>query len=75
MHMCRFTLILFDFSFYFHPHLLVFFLSFLFMYSDDLDSVTSNLRDSAKGSNDGHDVAFSLTYVGFITSSLATVIG
>ena len=31
------------------------------MYSDDLDSVTNNLRDSAKGSNDGHDVAFPLT--------------
>ena len=30
-------------------------------YSDDLDSVTNNLRDSAKGSNDGYDVAFSLT--------------
>ena len=28
---------------------------------DDLDSVTDNLRDSAKGSNDGYDVAFSLT--------------
>ena len=31
------------------------------MYSDDLDSVTDNLRDSAKGSNDGYDVAFPLT--------------
>ena len=30
-------------------------------YSDDLDSVTDNWRDSAKGSNDGHDVTFSLT--------------
>ena len=30
-------------------------------YSDDLDSVTNDLRDSAKGSNDGYDVAFSLT--------------
>ena len=28
---------------------------------DDLDSVTNNLRDSAKGSNDGYDVTFSLT--------------
>ena len=36
-------------------------LSFLSMYSDDLDSVTNNLRDSAKGSNDGYDVAFPLT--------------
>ena len=31
------------------------------MYSDDFDSVTNNLRDSAKGSNDGYDVAFPLT--------------
>ena len=31
------------------------------LYSDDLDSVTNNLRDSAKGSNDGYGVAFSLT--------------
>ena len=31
------------------------------MYSDDLDSVTNNLRDSAKGSNDGYNVAFPLT--------------
>ena len=58
-------MILFDLSFYFHPHFLVFFPSFLFMhsglYSDDLDSVTNNLRDSAKGSNDGYDVAFPLT--------------
>ena len=30
-------------------------------YPDDLDSVTDDLRDSAKGSNDGYDVAFSLT--------------
>ena len=51
----------FDLSFYFHPLFLVFFLSFLSMYSDDLDSVTNNLRDSAKGSNDGYDVAFPLT--------------
>ena len=28
---------------------------------DDLDSVTNNLRDSAKGNNDGYDIAFSLT--------------
>ena len=46
------SLILFDLSFYFHPHFLVFFLSFLSMYSDDLDSVTNNLRDSAKVSNE-----------------------
>ena len=31
------------------------------MYSDDLDSVINNLRDSAKGSNDGYDVPFPLT--------------
>ena len=31
------------------------------LYSDDLDSLTNDLRDSAKGSNDGYDVAFSLT--------------
>ena len=31
------------------------------LYSDNLDSVTNNLRDSAKGSNDGYDVAFPLT--------------
>ena len=31
------------------------------MYSDDLDPVTNNLRDSAKGNNDGYDVAFPLT--------------
>ena len=43
------------------PALPVLFLSFLSMYSDDLDSVTNNLRDSAKGSNDGYDVAFPLT--------------
>ena len=52
---------MFDLSFYFHPHFLVFYLSFLSMYSDDFDSVTNNLRDSAKGSNDGYDVAFPLT--------------
>ena len=28
---------------------------------DDLDSVTNSLRDSAKGSNGGYDVTFSLT--------------
>ena len=55
------SLILFDLSFYFHPHFLVFLLSFLSIDSDDLDSVTNNLRDSAKGSNDGNDVAFPLT--------------
>ena len=29
--------------------------------TDDLDSVTNDLRDSAKGSNDGYDATFSLT--------------
>ena len=43
------------------PALPRFLLSFLSMYSDDLDSVTNNLRDSAKGSNDGYDAAFPLT--------------
>ena len=46
---------------YFHLHFTVLFLSFLSMYSDDLDSVTNNLRDSAMGSNDGYNVAFPLT--------------
>ena len=56
-------MILFDASFYFHLHFLVFFLSFCFMHSDpdNLDSVENNLRHSAKGSNDGYDVTFSLT--------------
>ena len=31
------------------------------LYPDDLDSVTNNQRDSAKGSNDGYDFSFSLT--------------
>ena len=31
------------------------------LYPDDPDSVTNDLRDSAKGSNDGYDVTFSLT--------------
>ena len=31
------------------------------LYPDDLDSVTNDLRDSAKGSNDGYDATFSLT--------------
>ena len=35
-----------DFSFHFHSHFLVFFLSFLSMYFDDLDSMTNNLCDS-----------------------------
>ena len=30
-------------------------------YSDDLDSLTNNLSDSAKGSDDGYDVAYPLT--------------
>ena len=31
------------------------------MYSDNFDSVTYNLRDPPKGSNDSYDVAFPLT--------------
>ena len=31
------------------------------LYPNDLDSVTDDLRDSAKGSHDGHDAIFSLT--------------
>ena len=69
---CAFLSEFFDFSFSFHPHFLVFFFSFSFLfmysdhYSDDLDSVITNLRDSAKGSNDGYDVAFSLTLLQFL---------
>ena len=41
---------------------------------DDLDSVTKDLRDSVKGSNDGYDVAFSLTEVkGVIVIVFVTV--
>ena len=31
------------------------------MYSNDFDSMTNNLRDSAEGNNDGYDVTFPLT--------------
>ena len=41
-----------------------FFLSFLSMYSDDFDSVTNNLRDSAKGSLVTYDETFPLTFPG-----------
>ena len=59
----------FDLSFYFHPHFLVLFLSFLSMHVDsDLDSMTSNLRDSAKGSFVTHDDFFPLTQDGRNTS-------
>ena len=40
---------LLHFSFYLSLHFTFFFLSFLSMYSDDFDSVTNNLRDSANG--------------------------
>ena len=40
---------LLDFSFYLSLHFTVFFPSFLSMYSNDFDSVTSNLRNSANG--------------------------
>ena len=47
------------------------------MYSDDFDSMTNNLRDSAKGSNDGYDVAFPLTdcgaNVGLLNKSMYNV--
>ena len=45
------------------------------MYSDDLDSVTNNLRDSAKGSNDGYDVAFPLTVVQMETRITVGLLG
>ena len=52
---------LLDFSFYFHPHFLVLFLSFLSMHFNDLDSMTNNLRDSAKVSLVTYDDTFPLT--------------
>ena len=52
---------LLDFSFYLSPHFLVFFLSFISMYSDNFDSVTNNLRDSANGSFVTSDDTFPLT--------------
>ena len=61
------SLILFDLSFYFDLSFPVFFLSSVLMYPDlqtdlnYLDSVESNLRDSAKGSLDAYDVTHSLT--------------
>ena len=51
----RFSLSSSTSPFYLHLHFPVLFLSFLSMYSDDIDSVTKNLRD------DGYDVAFPLT--------------
>ena len=50
-----------DFSFYLSPHFLVFFLSFLSMYSDNFDSVTNNLRNSANGTFVTSDDTFPLT--------------
>ena len=52
---------LLDFSFYLSPHFLVFFLSFLSMYSDNFDSVTNNLRNSANGTFVTSDDTFPLT--------------
>ena len=52
---------LLDFSFYLSPHFLVFFLSFLSMYSDNFDSVTDNLRNSANGTFVTSDDTFPLT--------------
>ena len=42
------------------------------LYPDDLDSVTNNLRDSAKGSNDGYDATFSLTDIAAGSTSFPT---
>ena len=50
-----------DFSFYLSPHFTVFFLSFLSMYSDNFDSVTNNLRNSANGTFVTSDDTFPLT--------------
>ena len=50
-----------DFSFYLSPHFTVFFLSFLSMYSDNFDSVTNNLRNSANGSFVTSEDTFPLT--------------
>ena len=60
----RLSLILFDLSFLLPPALPRLF-PFLPLHAlrPVLDSVTNNLRDSAKGSNDGYDVTFSLTLV------------
>ena len=52
---------LLDISFNFHSLFLVFFPSFLSMRSDDFDSVTNNLRDSAKGRLVTYDDTFPLT--------------
>ena len=57
----RLSLILFDFSFYLSPHFTVFFLSFLSMYSNNFDSVTNNLRNSANGTFVTSDDTFPLT--------------
>ena len=60
----RFSLILFDLSFYFHLHFTVLVLFSFLMHPDqhpDLDTVEHNLRLSAKGSSGAYDVTFSLT--------------
>ena len=53
---------LLDFSFYLSPHFTVFFLSFLSMYSNNFDSVTNNLRNSANGTFVTSDDTFPLTH-------------
>ena len=58
---CAFLSELLDFSFYLSPHFLVFFLSFLSMYSDNFDSVTNNLLNSANGTFVTSDDTFPLT--------------
>ena len=50
-----------DFSFYLSPHFTVFFLSFLSMLSDNFDSVTNNLRNSANGTFVTSDDTFPFT--------------
>ena len=57
----RFSLSCSTSSFYLSLHFLVFFLSFLSMYSVDFDSVTDNLRDSANGTFVTSDDTFPLT--------------
>ena len=52
---------LLDFSFYLSLHFLIFFLSFLSMYSDNFDSMTNNLRNSANGTFVTSDDSFPLT--------------
>ena len=50
-----------DFSFYLSLHFTIFFLSFLSMRSDNFDSMTNNLRNSANGTFVTSDDTFPLT--------------